>query len=391
MPQKIGLLTFHHVQNEGAILQAYALSRKLQEVFAGDTVEVIDYRPRRTVIRDRNHLFEAIARPRDLLQRIRRRSTLHAFIDRQLPLGKQRLISDDCSEAVDFLNRDYDAIVVGSDEVWKCEARKYSRPFPNVYWLPPELRCVKFAYAASANKTKYRDLGAGHAEWIRESLARFASIGVRDTHTIELLRHVGAYDETRVRLVPDPTLLCEFEQDVRERLEQLGVDFRRRRLITTFHDERITPGLLEHFRRRGFQTLSVSNQNRYVDLDLSGRLDPLEWAGLFRHADLCLSNLFHGSLFCIKSGTPFLGFDYFARGGYRSKLGELLDQFGIRASSYVDAKDPALEVGELQRRAEGLLETGRIDRARLQRIKAEGEAYLREIREMSSDLAQGRR
>ena len=40
---KIGILTFHKSINNGAVLQCYSLTKRLQQEFPDDTVEVIDY------------------------------------------------------------------------------------------------------------------------------------------------------------------------------------------------------------------------------------------------------------------------------------------------------------------------------------------------------------
>ena len=43
MQKKIGILTFHHVPNYGAVLQAYALKTYLDEI-SKSSISVIDYR-----------------------------------------------------------------------------------------------------------------------------------------------------------------------------------------------------------------------------------------------------------------------------------------------------------------------------------------------------------
>ena len=40
---KIGVLTFHKSINNGAVMQCYSLTKRLQKEFPEDTVEVIDY------------------------------------------------------------------------------------------------------------------------------------------------------------------------------------------------------------------------------------------------------------------------------------------------------------------------------------------------------------
>ena len=41
--KRIGILTFHKSINNGAVMQAYSLSKKLQTEYPDYTVEIIDY------------------------------------------------------------------------------------------------------------------------------------------------------------------------------------------------------------------------------------------------------------------------------------------------------------------------------------------------------------
>ena len=41
---KIGILTFHQSVNNGAVMQAYALSKRLKEEYPDDEIEIINYR-----------------------------------------------------------------------------------------------------------------------------------------------------------------------------------------------------------------------------------------------------------------------------------------------------------------------------------------------------------
>ena len=41
---KIGILTFHQSVNNGAVMQAYSLSKRIQQTYPNAEVEVIDYR-----------------------------------------------------------------------------------------------------------------------------------------------------------------------------------------------------------------------------------------------------------------------------------------------------------------------------------------------------------
>ena len=44
---KIGILTFHQSVNNGAVMQAYSLSKRLKREYPDDEIEIINYRKKK--------------------------------------------------------------------------------------------------------------------------------------------------------------------------------------------------------------------------------------------------------------------------------------------------------------------------------------------------------
>lgn len=331
MKRQIGVLTYHHVINPGAILQSYALSKLLQRIFIEDEVSVIDYRPLITEWRDLHYAFSDIKRLKVFRERFQRYWRLKKFFKEELHLSQETHISNKYEKALAFLHDKYDLIVVGSDEIWKIETSGFGRPFPNVYWLDKSLTCKKVSYAASANTLAYEELDVGIKEIISERLSNFDLIGVRDDHTFNMVSYFQPHSIKHLVKVPDPTFTLELKESQRTRqyLERLGVDFTKPLLGITFFYKPMNDQLLSAYRARGYQILALSAYNPEADVNLEGKLDPFQWAQAYRYLNLCFTNLFHGTIFCLKSHIPFLSVDFYDNSKYESKIKCLLKELDM--------------------------------------------------------------
>jgi hypothetical protein len=134
---KNGILTHHYVFNYGAYLQTYAQSKLLN-------TEIIDYRFKNTYDAQNTGT--------------KRANMFLNSINKEMFLSEKKLISMNYQESLDFI-KDYSKIIVGSDEIWKIGSDKtYKKPYPNIHWLHPDLKCKKIAMAASANRLNYNIL-----------------------------------------------------------------------------------------------------------------------------------------------------------------------------------------------------------------------------------------
>lgn len=150
---KIGILTYHRSINYGAVMQAFALSKRLKEI-ENVEVEIIDYMSARM---DRYYKLFTIYRGKNGLFRVMDRVSMYrAFMGsmKQLPLSEKKLVTDDVNKFFSYIDGKYDVIVVGSDAVWNYE----KRGLPNPYFLSGEMAVHKVSYAASCNGIKYNNL-----------------------------------------------------------------------------------------------------------------------------------------------------------------------------------------------------------------------------------------
>jgi hypothetical protein len=320
---RTGILTLHYGFNEGAILQAYALSELLRFVFGGD-VEVVDqrYPSKVSVYGDPDHSPRTRA--------------LAEAIDGWLPLSADRYRRTESAELIRKLGDRYDRLIFGSDVLWSLHYRRKLRgvlgrgiwprqtnpffpAFPNVYWPSSTQRCSKVAFAASIGSFDWRDLPSTHARMIREGLESCCAIGVRDERTREFVSQLSESLSERVRLLADPTFARPFREvarlgqkdpELREALAKMGVDFDRPRCLVIAKNGEAASASVEFFARRGWQTVGVTTPNDLCSLSLHDQgFHPLEWARLFECFDVCVTERMHGAVFSMLSNVPFVAIE----------------------------------------------------------------------------------
>ncbi|MDJ1434195.1 polysaccharide pyruvyl transferase family protein [Halostagnicola sp. A-GB9-2] len=341
---KIGILTYHNNENRGAILQAYCLQQALSSVYPG-TVEVIEYR---TKSKERGRRISIVLKNQlsKVHKQFRDRRIVEEYIESELSTSDNSIVTDDHNAAVEWLEaQDYDALVTGSDEIWKVIPEKRGRilskfsgkrPFPNAYFLDPRLSGVKAAYAASANRTDIDQLSPNEREQMSELLSNYDLISVRDSHTEQVLAELGIHDVVRV---PDPTLLCAVPStDPKPILEANGIDTDSPILGIHSPNYKVFEDICDHYRDRGFQIVTPKT-SPFADTELKGELHPYEYYALYDEFDMVATNSLHSTIFSIKSGIPFTTIDVGTRYvKLESKTYSLLEEFGL-LNRHIDATD----------------------------------------------------
>jgi hypothetical protein len=324
-PKKIGILTYHYVLNEGALLQAYSLAYGLNKYLPVCTAEIIDYRRLSVELRE---LRESIVSKRltVLMRKFNRYLQLKRFANTRLPLGRPMIVTTDYMDAARRIRRRYDIVVAGSDEIWKIDRTRPKLMFPSFYWLNGDIGATKIAFAASANKTRLHELTESERRWLTGALNDYELIGVRDNLTSEFVLSMGIDNPSKVQKVPDPTFMLDLPPlDLRSILIDNGVNPNRPMAAILLTDKRLNHHVCDFFRRKGIQTVSLLSSDDSADVNLVGKLDPLQWGCIFKHFSFCVTGRFHGAIFSIKNRVPFIAIDDVADyGPYESKILSLL-------------------------------------------------------------------
>ena len=120
---QVGLVTFHYTTNYGGVLQAFALTKLLENL--GVEVSIVDYRPVRALRVYAKQLFVNKAFGQGFLKYLK----FARFIALNLNLSSYRCYN---RKKLARVCASYNAFIVGSDEVWKT---KSFRGFDPTYFL----------------------------------------------------------------------------------------------------------------------------------------------------------------------------------------------------------------------------------------------------------------
>ena len=292
--KRIGVITFHNYDNYGAILQSYALQKKLREL--GTYPEIIDYNcqyisnPFRLINLKEKGLFNYIYGAIGHICYIPRRRKCNQFrkhmkYSEPVTKGNMRAVSGK-----------YDIYIAGSDQVWDYKLTN----FDQTYFLDfPEKGKKKCSYAASIGE---------HIppEQFRNDYSRllndFDEILVREDYGADIVNELTG---KKPEVVCDPTLLLTADE-----WNKLLKEPKIRGKYILVYQLGINPEIVNFARRLKKET---GYRIVYIPFPLVGLLKcrceitvgPAEWMGLFKNAEYVISDSFHGVVFSLLFNRKF--------------------------------------------------------------------------------------
>ena len=323
--KRIGILTFHKCINYGSYWQARCLAEGLRA--RGHEVELLDHDCqciRRAELRCAFQPKLPERTPRRELGDYAEKSRRFAKAIAKLPLSRRFSLHEPAQAA------EYDAIVIGSDEVWNFRHPWYgSKPI----FFGDGLRTGRLiSYAASfGNHSAWSGI---HPAWARK-LARFSAISVRDENSRHLVR---SGTDREPALVLDPCL--QFATTIP------GHRVPQQQPFVLVYGYRFPSWLKARVRswaaRRGLKLLSVGYSNDFAD-EQRIAAGPADFARLMASAEAVVTNFFHGCIFALLNGKPWAS----APSEYRSiKIPDLAATLGAE-HRLIDECIPDGALGEL--------------------------------------------
>ncbi len=329
---KTGVVTFHSAHNYGATLQAWALQKALQKLGAQPCI--VNYHP---WVIDRLYVVPRLDTAAKRMQYLKKKAVRCRRRKLKTKYAKyQRFLKEHFAYVGDYTTFEeltanppgLDCYITGSDQVWNPDHTDGYNP---VYLLEfAEKGSRRISYAASIGRERFP---AQYREAYANALKHFDAISVREQSA------VGAVYEAvgkQPAVVLDPTLLLE-----REEYEEIKVESKRaeryilvymmetnRKLVQLADSLSVVTGLPVIQRKPGkiFRN----------ELEPFYTHTPGEFLGEVERAEYVLTNSFHGTVFSIIYGRPFVSMLHSQTG---SRTTDLLKALGLESHILYEARD----------------------------------------------------
>lgn len=302
--KKIGIITFHTACNYGAILQAYALNFFLNEKYDCQT---INYMPKYFEDMYVNHIL------------ISRRNSVYAnfkcIVKWILVFGSQlskykklkrfrrfqnnMKLSKPVREKAELrkIEKDYDYILVGSDQVWNMKISNFDTTFL-LDFVPKE---KSLSYAASFGKSV---LNETDKKYLFENIYNFSNYLVRETAGLKILE-----DDFDIKgeLVCDPTLLLSSSQwDLIAKKSSINShDFILIYLVAS--PTKIITQAIEYAQRNELPIYVIGNYKiKYKKTRYFNSCSPEDFVNLIKSASKVFTTSYHGIMFSLIYNKDFI-------------------------------------------------------------------------------------
>lgn len=291
MKKKLGILTFHHVTNYGAVLQCYALQAHLQR--QGFEIEIINYKPKKQ--EDNLFNFFRFRKFKDFTSYCltrRREKQLRNFRSKRLLMSKVTLRT--MAEVQQYVEG-FDILISGSDQVLNPSSLLYSEAYGGkgavcpIYFLGFPFTGKKYGYALSFGVTKYPEPQLSLA---KKYIHSFDKLSVRENTGVDIMKTMGRKDAL---VVPDPTFLQEaaFYHELADSVDTLH----EHPYIYSFFLRDIK------YSRNKFAAFHTKEPILWNNDD--GEYSLEGWLNKIKHADFVITDSFHCMAMCLKLHTPF--------------------------------------------------------------------------------------
>ncbi len=350
-PYTVGVMSIPYYHNYGTQLQAFALQEAIRGL--GYDVEMINFvkgGPAPKPLSSR--LVGLLIRPLTIYPRIRRRIAHAAwrrlteprrrltqdFISQRLALNPPKMTEED--QLLSVSGR-YDAVVVGSDQIWNPQGHLGEQAFFLTFVRP----ALRVAYAPSIGVCT---VNGDAADWLASGARGINHLSVREASGAEILKDLIGRD---VPVVVDPTLLHDDEfwggiargSSNKERPYVLCYflqgDAYAREAAKKFANEK-------GFRLRVLPFHQVDLQDRLMRKGSEFEVGPLEFLDSFRNASAVFTDSFHGTIFSVVFRRPFAAFrryDNPVEAGNFSRIEGFLARIGLTSQVASREEVPDLE------------------------------------------------
>ena len=309
---KIGILTLPLRDNYGGILQAFALQKFLSD--RGHEVILINRQFNQKPFEYFRVLLKKLFFPKKIekqreIEQVREK--VDYFIEKYIhPKTEPFKSSSSLERGISKYN--LDAIIVGSDQVWRVD---YTKEMTKNYFLDfiKSNKIIRASYAASFGKDRW-DENYEFKDAIKSLLQKFNKISVREDSGIEICKTVFNVDSSQHI---DPTLLL-FPTDYANLVKNENEPERNENLLIYMLDIDKDKQLVIDTIAKKIDGSPFSINKPIVDQSASieQKIYPTvtNWLKGFSDAKYVITDSFHGTIFSLLHNKPFVVYGNKSRG-----------------------------------------------------------------------------
>ncbi len=285
---KVGIITASRTDNNGTDLQALAMQLLFKRM--GYDAELIDYICPK--LESGKKLFYPktvrgfLSIPHRIFQHLSHQKFRQTFFQK----------SSSCYDASNLPSNDYDAIVVGSDQIWNLQLTGNDLSFFLPYKHPDQ---IKFSYAASLGKTDISDWERtyGLSKYLRD----FRGVSIREESGIQAMAEIGI----AARADLDPLLMVE--RDVWNRY--MAPKRRKRGYVFVYAIDRMGECIRyakEYAKAHSLDVILCGNPLRPLPgVKVRRFMGVQQWLRHIADAELIVTNSYHGLAFAVNYHKKF--------------------------------------------------------------------------------------
>lgn len=356
---KIGVLTFLHVANFGANLQATSTYYYLKN--QGHTPVFINYTSYQVEITNKISQFKKKLQNRSIsIQTLEHEK----FIKEQIKNQTRNVHT--CSQVFEVIKEEgIEAVIIGSDAVaqhWPLfstlklgkhrpfwiEPLQQERRFPNPFWgvgfsdkIPTAMMSV------SSQNSKYPIFTKSVLKRIAKQIDTMTYISVRDAWTKDMM--LAAQPSRSIEVTPDPVFALNYnlgdlipsENDIRRKFElpEKYVLIGLRSQVYTYEE---LDKMNELLKNEGKESVAFNIDGVYAykhpfKYEIKLPLNPLDWFGLIKYASAYIGSNMHPIVSSLTNGVPCFSIDNWGivdfwgkkKTSKSSKVYDVLSQYGL--------------------------------------------------------------
>ena len=319
---KIGIITKVDNNNYGNRLQNYAC----QEVLRKNNLEVETLKNIAQLNNDQD------TKLKNMLKRIK-----HILIKPLLKLSDKRYMKfKEFNKNIKFSKKiydyrhqpkekEYDAIFVGSDQVWNPNF-----DMPDLYFATFCSKKKRNSFSASFGIDK---ISENKKEYFRKRLKNFSNISVREDSGKKIVEELTGRND--VEVLVDPTMLLTAEEwdKVSRKPKQLGGLKKEKYILNYFLGE------LSKERKTEIDRIAKENNCDVINIldkdSLFYCTGPSEFLYLEKHAFLICTDSFHSCVFAVLYNRPFIIFNREDKSeNMNSRIETLINKFNLKNRKY---------------------------------------------------------